>query len=500
MAANSPRRGGILREGYEYDFSLLDPAVGAHVDPSWGAIYETDTIADPVTGAIGPMLTPAWRADDELTWRFDVRSGARYHSGAPCDAAALAAAHNSHRDPSMPLDNTFFWQPVKNVSADGDQVVIELHRPWAGLARNLRSWHSAVHNEAMRAASGEDWGRTVADGTGPFVHVSTERGVAQEVRRWDEFGGTEARWFENRGPAYLDGVRWIPLLDAGERARALEEGEIDTMQNPDLLDVDRLKKNPDLEVIEYQQSALAYFAVDHQTPPFDDVRVRQAISHAIDRNAIVASDLAGHGKPAFGIVPSDSHWHNDAVLSHNQYDPRRSEQLLDEAGLVPDDKGVRLRIHAPVVQDSTLRRASLSIQRMCADVGIEVELEFLDEFEPFYALLDTHPPAYICKWLWPDPLDATVGYVWSKCHDGPNWQRNADPAIDRECEIFFGAVDAKEEAEASQRLQVRSAEHLPFIPIYFPNTVWAHNKRVHGWRPTPTNLYPFYADVWLESD
>jgi ABC-type transport system substrate-binding protein len=45
---------------------------------------------------------------------------------------------------------------------------------------------------------------------------------------------------------------------------------------------------------------------------------------------------------------------------------------------------------------------------------------------------------------------------------------------------------------------VRSAEHLPFIPIYFPNTVWAHHKQVHGWRPTPTNLYPFYADVWLE--
>lgn len=500
MAPATPRRGGVLREGYEYDFSVVDPAVGAHVDPSWGAVFETDTLADP-SGELGPMLATAWRPDPGgLTWRLDIRPGVRFHSGAPCDAAAIAAAHNSHRDPSMPLDNTFFWQPVDDVRAEGDQLVIQLHHPWAGLPRNLRSWHSAVHNEAMRAASGEDWGRTVVDGTGPFTHVSTERGVAQEVKRWDDFSATSARWFANRGPAYLDGVRWIPLLDPGERARALEEGDLDAIQNPDLLDVDRLRENPDLVVIEFQQSALAYFALDHETPPFDDLRVRQAISHAIDRRALVASDLAGHGWPAYGLVPSQSRWHVAEAATFNRFDPGRSERLLDEAGLFPNGDGIRLEITAPVVQDATLRRVAVSVQRMVSEVGIRLHLEYLDEFEPFYALLDTHPPAYICKWLWPDPVDATVGYVWSACHSGPNWQRASIPAIDRACESFFGAVDEEEERNASRDIQMLCAEHLPFIPLYFPSAVWAHHRRVHGWRPTPTNLYPFYADVWLEGD
>ena len=400
----------------------------------------------------------------------------------------------------MPLDNVFFWQPVSDVFADGDQLVITLHQPWAGLARNLRSWHSAVHNEATRAAAGDDWGRTVVDGTGPFVHVSTERSVAQKVRRWDDYGGTEANWFENRGPAYLDGVTWIPYLDSGERARALEEGDVHAIQNPDLLDVDRLYENPDLRLIEFQQQSLAYFAVDHQTPPFDDVRVRQGISHALDRRAIVAKDLAGHGWPAHGIVPSESHWHADEVLSYNAYDPRKAEQLLDAAGLPRDENGVRLSIDVPVVQDSTLRRVSLTVQQMLANIGVEIDLIFMDEFEPFYDMLRSHIPAYMCKWLWPDPLDATVGYVWSRCHEGPNWQRCASPAIDRACETFFSAIDEAQEREAARELQIEAAEYLPFIPLYFPATVWAHHKSVHGWRPTSTNLYAFYNDVWLEQD
>lgn len=497
MSTRSPRFGGVLREGYEYDFSVMDPAVGAHVDPSWGAVYETDTLLDPA-GRIGPMLVTGWTQDDDLTWRFDVRPGARFHSGAPCDAAAIAAAHNSHRDPSMPLDNVFFWQPVSEVFAEAGQLVIKLHRPWAGLPRNLRSWHSAVHNEAARAAAGDDWGHTVVDGTGPFVHVSTERGLVQRVKRWDDYGGSAATWFENGGPAYLDGVEWIPFLDSAERARALEEGEVHAIQNPDLLDVDRLSEHPDLELIEYQQMSLAYFAVDHQTPPFDDVRVRQAISHALDRRAIVASDLGGHGWPAYGIVPSESHWHAPEVLGFNAYDPKRSEQLLDEAGLPRGEDGVRLEVTVPVVQDSTLRRVSKTVQRMLANVGIRIHLDFMDEFEPFYDMLRAHPPAYMCKWLWPDPLDATVGYVWSRCHEGPNWQRCASPAIDAACETFFSAIDADEERRAARELQVVAAEHLPFVPLYFPATVWAHHKSVHGWRPTATNLYAFYNDVWLE--
>ena len=81
----APRRGGILREGYDYDFSRADPATGAHVDPSWCAIYETLVVADP-EGRLGPMLAESWQADpDGLAWRFRIRPDARFQSGERCD-------------------------------------------------------------------------------------------------------------------------------------------------------------------------------------------------------------------------------------------------------------------------------------------------------------------------------------------------------------------------------------------------------------------------------
>ena len=85
-AAGRPRRGGILREGYDYTFSRCDPATGAHVDPAWCAVYETATVADS-EGRLGPSLATDWRqSPDGAEWRFRIRPEARYHSGRRCDA------------------------------------------------------------------------------------------------------------------------------------------------------------------------------------------------------------------------------------------------------------------------------------------------------------------------------------------------------------------------------------------------------------------------------
>jgi ABC-type transport system substrate-binding protein len=496
----TPRRGGVLREGYDYDFSRSDPATGAHVDPAWCAIYETVVVADP-EGRLGPMLAESWRQDpDGLAWRFRIRPDARFHSGTPCDAAAVAAAFNLHGDPAESPVNAFFWTAIESVRAEGDEVVVALHHPFAGLPSLLRSWHSAIHNQALREQLGDDWGHTSADGTGPFAFAATRPGELQEVRRFDGYPGSLVRWFQNRGPAYLDGVRWVPIVEESERAAALEEGAVDCVQNPSLLDVERLRESPDLRVVEFQQSSLAYLALDHETERlgFHDVRVRRAISRAIDRDAIVAGDLAGHGWPAHGPIPSASRWYTAEVEPPASYDPAAAEALLDEAGFPRGADGVRLRFRALVLEDATVRRAARSIISMLERVGVALELEEVSGFAAFYGALGSHPEAFVSKWFWPDPVDAIIGFVSSWSHAGPNWQRASIPAIDEACRAWQQAPDEAALTAAAREIQLRCAEHLPLVPLFSPATVWAHHRRVHGWRPTPTNLYPFYADVWLE--
>jgi peptide/nickel transport system substrate-binding protein len=487
----SPRRGGVLREGYDYDFSRCDPT-GAHVDPAWCAVYESVTVTGP-DGELGPMVAESWRQDPEREeiWRFRIRPELRFQSGDPCDAPAVAAALKLHGDPVEAPINAFFWRNVAGVDFDGDDVLVELHEPSAGMPRLLRSWHSAVHNQARRLVAGEEFGRTTCDGTGPFSFVESVSGSHLDVARWEGYRGPRTTWLENLGPAYLDGVRWIPILDDRARAEALERGDVDCIQNASLLDVDRLKANPDLDVVEFQQSALVYMGLDHRT--FPDVRVHRAVSQAIDRQALVDHDLDGHGWPAYGPIPSHSQWYAPEVEGGAAFDPRAARELLEAAGL-----GDGLQLEAVVVNDATVKRVSETIARMLADVGIHLKLTVIPAFGDFYARLNEHPPAFLSKWFWPEPVDAIVGFIATWGQDGgPNFQRSSDAELDRACRAWEVARDDEELRAAARDIQLRAAESVPLIPLFAPAAVWAHHRRVRNWRPNRHDLYPLYGDVWL---
>ncbi len=499
----APRRGGILREGYDYDFSRCDPT-GAHVDPAWCAVYEAVTVSGP-DGELGPMLAERWQEDParEDRWRFRIRPGLRFQSGDPCDASAVADALRLHADPVEAPINAFFWRNVAGVRAEEDEVVIELREPSVGMPRLLRSWHSAVHNQARRKLAGDDFGRTTCDGTGPFTFVESVAGSHLDVARSDGYSGGRTTWQQNQGPAHLDGIRWIPILDDRDRAAALESGEVDCIQNASLLDVDRLAANPAIEVIEFQQSALVYLGLDHEAPELGsgDVRVRQAFSRAIDRRELVEHDLMGHGWPAYSPIPSQSRWYAPEVEVMTGFDPREAGALLDAAGLEAGPDGTRLALEAVVVNDAAVRRVAETIRRMLGDVGIRLELNVIPGFVEFYGRLNEHPPAFISKWFWPEPIDAIVGFVatWGQ-NGGPNFQRSSDETLDRACRAWELARDDGDLQAAARDIQVRAAETLPLIPLLSPAAVWAHHRRVRNWRPNRHDLYPLYGDVWLADE
>jgi peptide/nickel transport system substrate-binding protein len=497
-AGERPRRGGVLREGYDYDFSRTDPT-GAHVDPAWCAIYETVTVTAP-DGGLGPMVAASWRQDPERenVWRFRVRPGLRFQSGAECDAEAVRDALRLHGDPVEAPINQFFWRGVAGVESEGDEVLVELHEPSAGMPRLLRSWHSAIHNQARRREAGDEFGRTTADGTGPFTFVESVSGSHLDVARWDGWRGARTSWETNRiGPAYLDGVRWVPITGDRERAAALEAGEVDCIQNASLLDVDRLRANPDIDVIEFQQSALVYLGVDCEGVG-KDVRVRRALSLAIDRDSLVENDLGGHGWAAASPIPSHSEWYAPEVESATRHDPREAAELLDAAGLTPGPDGLRLTLPTVVVNDAVVRRVGDTIVEQLGAVGVRLELEVIQAFDEFYGRLNEHPPAFLSKWFWPEPVDAIVGFIATWGQDGgPNFQRSSDEALDRACRAWELARDDEALRDAAREIQLRAAESLPLLPLFSPAAVWAHHRRVRGWRPHRHDLYPLYGDVWL---
>jgi ABC-type transport system substrate-binding protein len=122
-------------------------------------------------------------------------------------------------------------------------------------------------------------------------------------------------------------------------------------------------------------------------------------------------------------------------------------------------------------------------------------------FADFYARLSEHPPAFISKWFWPEPVDAIIGFIASWGRDGgPNFQGSSDAGIDRACRAWEVAHDDDALRTAAADIQLRAAETLPLIPLFSPSAVWAHHRRVRNWRPNQHDLYPLYGDVWLADE
>ena len=130
------------------------------------------------------------------------------------------------------------------------RCVVELHQPFAGLPSPaaLLALGDPQPGAAPEQLGDEFGGTARRTAPGPSRSFGRAPGAEQEVARWDDYPGPLTSWIDNRGPAHLDGVRWLPIVDEGERAAALEAGRVDCVQNPSLLEVERLRSNPELSM------------------------------------------------------------------------------------------------------------------------------------------------------------------------------------------------------------------------------------------------------------
>lgn len=505
-AESQVSRGGTFIEGYDRDFNKINPVASPWADPAFVAVYEFVMVRD-AEGNFAPSLAKSWTvSDDATTWTFEIRDDATFHSGAPLTAENVVEDFNVFRD-SEQGQNAIFWTPVENVRA-GDEpntVVVELKNPFAALPETIATEYAMIHNEATRQEVGQEaFGATTADGSGPFTLENFAPGNEVAVSRWEDYHGTGIPFLENKGVAYLDGIQWVPILEPSNRASEIETGNVHAIKNPAGQDVARLRDNDDLVVIEFQELSNLMINLNQQNTDlgFDDVRVRQAISHAIDRQAIVEAVFFGTAVPTYGPIFPGWKWYEPEVEQFNQYDPDRAAQLLDEAGFELNDgvrerDGTQLSFTLVIENNAVHTQVMEAITGMLAEVGIDMTVRALETAAFFEQILSEDPAeAWSQKWLWSSPGDLLI-FFEAFPTEGYN-QHGENEALQQSIEDWQSAADQAELEDAARRMQVAWAEFLPHIPIITPITVWVHQQQVHGWQPTQTMLYPFYNDVWVE--
>jgi len=237
---------------------------------------------------------------------------------------------------------------------------------------------------------------------------------------------------------------------------------------------------------------------------FDDLKVRHAISLAIDREGLVQAAVGGHGRGTWGPLPEWDPMYEAAVDAGRKKDAVQADRLLNEAGWVRSAGGVRekagqrLEFECVIQDDDVHRRLGYALAGQLGHIGISLLPRPVQPFKEFYSAVEAGPASFINKWLWQDAMDAIIGFSASWCRPFPNAQKSSVPELDAAYHAWVRATSHQEMKEAASRAQHVVADRLPYIPLLTPDDVWVVDRRVHGYQPYPATLYPFYHSVWIE--
>jgi peptide/nickel transport system substrate-binding protein len=419
--AAQPKRGGILRvRGY-------DPP---HFDPHLTLNFKTNNTLSfvynklvrhkvgpeirPGTFLVEPDLAERWEALDDTTYVFHLRQGVKWHNKPPVNGRELVAEDVKFTydrfltEPGNPL--RFMLKPVDRVEVvDRYSVKFLLKEPFVWLVNVLANptgtWIVArevveKYGDLKQAES--------AIGTGPFLLERYEPNVKTVFKRNPDY-------FRTPEP-YVDGVEWLVLEDESTGLAMYRTGQIDcgpwhgwTVRQQDLEAMQQ--SHPHLHYLDWLSNVTTGIYMRTDTPPFNDVRVRRAISHAIDRQAIIDAVFV-KGEPTPAIARGVPEWSPridelGAGAKYYQYDPKEARRLLAEAGF---PKGLKTPFNVTSGYGRDLVDTFQLAQRYLKDVGIEAELKlqeygayiattFLGKFEglamgPFSIVWEPHSTLY----------------------------------------------------------------------------------------------------------
>lgn len=288
--------------------------------------YTIGGIFDMLT-KLGPGMTPqpalalSWRNTDDKTWIFNLRPNVVFSNGEPMDAAAVVATVNYLKTPEAAID--LIAQEVANIEAVRaiDKLTVEFKTkiPDPGFARQLTV--IPIVPPAAWAKVGRDGFTLAPIGTGPF-----------QVEKWEKNRVVLVPFKGSWHPPVADGLEIIALPEQASRKQALLSGRIDVASEMGIEDIDPLKE-AGFKIYQRPASSVYVMAFNVLKPnsPFKDIRVRQAINYAVDRETIAKTIYHGIVPPATQTASRNNPDH-DPTLKYFPYDPAKAKALLTEAG------------------------------------------------------------------------------------------------------------------------------------------------------------------------
>ena len=429
-----------------------------------------------------PALATSWRvSDDACTWVFELRDQVRAHDGEPFTPDDALASLERVRDPSLGgvlgtegVYASYLADAEYRLSEarDGVRLRVKLARPMADLLDLV-----CAMPMVPRRAHGRHAGAPV--GTGPYRLVRRSH-EAVVLARWDGYWGERGRYEELT-------FRAEPMVEA--RAGAVQAGSADVATHLSPALAHALTGSHGVEVVARASSTcvVGFFDLLGRPPcsPVHDARVRRALHHASDVDAIVAEVVCGYARRIAAPITERSLGH-DKTLQPYAFDPTHARALLAEAGY---GDGCDLVFHVPTTLPDEAPALSERLRRQWGEVGVRLKVKAHAD-RPAYArmvrdkrigdlcLFDSSPVSSYR--LLVEKLQSSVQGLW--------WQGYANPELDALVEQA-----AATPATAARRDLYRRAFRLlhddaPWLSLYAPDLLWLKSVRLSGWEPSVTGL------------
>lgn len=474
---------GELRIGLSGEVTSLDPhflaaqpnlTVGRHV-------FESLTDVDPQTKLI-PGLAERWRALDATTWEFNLRRGVKFHDGSPFTAED--AAYSLERPLSIKGSPGGFASYVRSIASvtvvDAHTLRIKTKYPYGALPEEINSILIVSKKHALNAGPEDfDSGRALI-GTGPYRFVRYLRGDRLELARYDGWWGPRPAW---------DKVTLRVVTSDPSRTAALLAGDLDAIEHVPSADIKNLHKNNKLRVMQTTSWRTILLHVDQYRAhppgitdasgnplpknPFMDLRVRRALSKAINRVAIAERVMEGLAVPAANIVSPGVFGHN-AALKAEPYDLAGAKRLLAEAGY---PNGFRVTLAGPNNRYINDEQVLQTVAQLLTRVGIQTRVEAapmsaylgrVRKGDTSFALLGwgTFAADLALRSLVATP-DPEKGWgAW-------NWGRYSNPQVDRLMAQALASVDRAQREALAREANTLAMNDLAFIPLHHQIVSWA---------------------------
>lgn len=487
-AQESPKSGGSIRMSLaDADVRSFDPFPVFDNMSIWTMllIYDQLIRVGPDGQSLEPGLAESWQvSQDGLTYTFKLRQTA-FHDGTPCTSADVVYCLNrTIFTEGSPW--AFIFSAVDSVEGpDPQTVVIRLKSIWVPFEADLALFAASIYPKAAYEAQGDElWQHPI--GTGPFMFDSWEKDVQVVLKK-------NPNYWDPPKP-YLDELVFKALPDSNARMLQFQGGDLDIVTQVPFSQLDALRSNPDVTVLDEAVARIDYIGLNLRRPPLDDKKLRQAMNYAIDKEALIKNVLFGAGEPATSYLPKMPG--RDPNSPGYPHDLEKAKQLVAESS-AKDGFALELLISAG---DAVGSQVAQLVASNLAEIGGKITITSLEPATVTDRITVSQDFDMYLSYYTTDIIDPDELTSFAVLSDGGTqavWTGYKNEQVDALIRQSQTETDPEKRQELYNQIQRLVLDDAHLIYLYYPTGTTAIYNYVKNFRILPTGNYRLY-ESWRD--